>query len=140
MSSKHTALRQSDQQVQQPFAVDHAVAAGWTVSELQHKLDSLPTIEQAKGIVMGRFHVDADAAFQVLIRWSQTNNVKVRVICEALTTAVADAQALDALVGSLQHQTYSPSTGGVEVLADGATPDRAGLGSGTPPPSRGHSS
>ncbi|GGB35390.1 hypothetical protein GCM10011492_27610 [Flexivirga endophytica] len=47
---------------------------------------SLPVIEQAKGVVMRQFRVDAETAFAVLDRVSQDTNIKVRevaaLVCE----------------------------------------------------------
>ncbi len=37
-------------------------------------------IEQAKGILMGRFSMDSDSAFEILVKWSQREQRKVRDI------------------------------------------------------------
>lgn len=47
---------------------------------LEQALDSRATIEQAKGILMGRHGVDPDAAFDLLRRRSQHENRKLRDI------------------------------------------------------------
>ena len=91
-----------------------SVGSGWTRPEdpeqaeqvllqLQQKIQSLPTIEQAKGILMARFGVDADVAFALLVRWSQASNVKLRVICTSLVEAPGRAGALDSLIDALQQ-------------------------------------
>ena len=51
-------------------------------------------IGQAKGILMERHHITADAAFAVLVRASQNSNRKLRDICEelALTGDTSDGQ------------------------------------------------
>jgi hypothetical protein len=49
---------------------------------LQTALDSRAVIDQAKGILMERFKVTADQAFQVLTRVSMENNIKVRDVAE----------------------------------------------------------
>ncbi len=48
------------------------------------------TIEQAKGVLMQLLSVDADQAFAILSRYSQTHNVKLRVLAERLTSAAAE--------------------------------------------------
>ena len=44
---------------------------------LRRKLQTLPVIEQAKGILMGRYGIPADDAFEMLRRWSQHTNTKL---------------------------------------------------------------
>lgn len=57
--------------------------------DLRRKLATLPTIEQAKGMLMGQLGCDADTAYAVLRRWSQHRNVKLRVLCSNLVAAAA---------------------------------------------------
>lgn len=45
------------------------------------------TIEQAKGILMATYAIDADAAFAFLRRWSQDHNVRVADVAEAIVEA-----------------------------------------------------
>lgn len=59
-------------------------------ADLQALLSTLPVIEQAKGLVMGYYGVDADTAFEMLRQWSQNRNVKLRLLSSALTAAAAD--------------------------------------------------
>jgi hypothetical protein len=73
--------------------------------ELQQKLESMPVIEQAKGILMARFSLDAQRAFSLLVRWSQVNNVKLRTVCDSLVAAADDAAVLDGTIQSLQQRT-----------------------------------
>jgi hypothetical protein len=73
--------------------------------ELQQKLESLPAIEQAKGILMARFSLDAQRAFSLLVRWSQVNNLKLRAVSDSLVGAADDAAALDRTIQSLQQRT-----------------------------------
>jgi hypothetical protein len=75
------------------------------LAELQQKLESLPTIEQAKGILMARFSLDAERAFSLLVRWSQVNNLKLRSISDALVDAADDAATLDRTIDRLQQRT-----------------------------------
>ena len=54
-----------------------ALAAWDTAEELERGLASRTLIGQAQGILMERFSLDADRAFQVLRRYSQDGNVKL---------------------------------------------------------------
>jgi GAF domain-containing protein len=53
-------------------------------AQLQDALQSRAIIDQAKGIVMAQQHCDAEEAFRRLARLSQQQNVKLRVLAEAL--------------------------------------------------------
>ncbi|HEU5033886.1 MAG TPA: GAF and ANTAR domain-containing protein [Mycobacteriales bacterium] len=56
--------------------------------QLADAMQSRATIEQAKGIVMASHHCDADQAFDLLVKLSQTGHRKLREVAEAI---VADA-------------------------------------------------
>ena len=58
-----------------------------THAELRELLRSLPVIEQAKGMLMGYYGVDADTAFRLLRRWSSVRNIKVRTLSAAIVEA-----------------------------------------------------
>jgi GAF domain-containing protein len=63
----------------------HAAAPLISVRErenLKLAVDGRTVIGQAQGIIMQRFDVDADTAFAVLRRYSQTENVKLRAVAE----------------------------------------------------------
>jgi AmiR/NasT family two-component response regulator len=49
-------------------------------------MKSRAVIEQAKGVLIERYRLTEDQAFAVLIRSSQTNNVKVRDIADHLVS------------------------------------------------------
>jgi two-component system, response regulator / RNA-binding antiterminator len=53
-------------------------------ARLQARLESLPVIEQAKGIVMAEHQCGADEAFDLLRRASQRANIKLRVLAERI--------------------------------------------------------
>jgi PAS domain-containing protein len=57
--------------------------------QLRDALTSRATIDQAKGILMARLGVDADAAFAVLTRRSQHANVKLREVARQLIEEAA---------------------------------------------------
>uniref|UniRef100_UPI00293EAE40 ANTAR domain-containing protein n=1 Tax=Clavibacter sp. MX14-G9D TaxID=3064656 RepID=UPI00293EAE40 len=54
-----------------------ALAAWDAAEELERGLASRTLIGQAQGILMERFSLDAERAFQVLRRYSQDGNVKL---------------------------------------------------------------
>ena len=56
---------------------------------LQIAMESRAIIEQAKGMIMARSRCSADEAFDMLVKASQRENVKLRVLAERL---VASAQ------------------------------------------------
>lgn len=55
------------------------------VTGLRRALQTQGVIEQAKGMLMMRFGLDADAAFDLLVRLSQDHNRKVAAISAAIT-------------------------------------------------------
>ena len=63
-------------------------SAYWEAYELSEQLNEAmrtrSTIEQAKGVLMAQSGVDADAAFELLRKASQRENVKVREIAERI--------------------------------------------------------
>ena len=63
-----------------------------TATNLQRAVDSRDLIGQAKGILMERFKVDDDAAFQMLVRSSQETNMKLTAVAQWLATSVATGQ------------------------------------------------
>lgn len=67
-------------------------AAAERVDGLEHALTSRATIDQAKGVIMAVFGLNADAAFEVLVRVSQHANVKLATVAEQF---LSDAQQCD---------------------------------------------
>jgi len=64
------------------FASHAALALGYAQAsdDFQTALTSRKTIGQAVGIVMERYQINEDRAFQFLVRASQTSNVKLREV------------------------------------------------------------
>ena len=58
-------------------------------ARLQARLDSLPVIEQAKGILMAQYRCRPEEAFDLLRRASQRANVKVSVLAAQIVEQVA---------------------------------------------------
>ena len=73
------SLDAADRAVAEEVAVHaHIALAAWdTADDLALGLASRSVIGQAQGILMERFSLDADRAFQVLRRYSQDGNVKL---------------------------------------------------------------
>jgi ANTAR domain/GAF domain len=71
------------------FAILAAAAMGHAreLDGLNHALDTRTSIGKAIGIIMERYELDEDRAFQFLVRTSQTGNVKLRVIADEIVTA-----------------------------------------------------
>lgn len=70
--------------------------------ELHHlrvRLQSLPVIEQAKGLLIGLYGIDPDTAFELLRHWSSHTNTKLRLISERLVAAASHPHA-----GETPHQ------------------------------------
>lgn len=57
------------------------------VAQLRDALVSRATIDQAKGMLMSRYAVDATTAFQILKRWSSVSNIQVREVAETVLEA-----------------------------------------------------
>lgn len=77
-----------DQAVAQVLA-SHAAAAlvnSRQVENLWNAIDARKRIGQAQGILMERYGLNEDQAFQVLMRYSQDNNIKLRAVAEELIT------------------------------------------------------
>ena len=58
-------------------------------------LDTRKLIGQAQGILMERLSIDADRAFEYLVRESQDRNVRLRVIAEWIVTNRDDKSLSD---------------------------------------------
>ena len=77
---------------------------------LRRRLDTLPIIEQSKGILIGYYGIDADTAFSLLRRWSSHHNIKLRDISQLLVDAATvppspgqqPRQSLEELIRGLQ--------------------------------------
>jgi GAF domain-containing protein len=85
-SIKPDAFDVDDQGVAHILARHAAVALGNArkIENLWLAVDARKRIGQAQGILMERFDLTADQAFAVLLRYSQDNNVKLRVVADRL--------------------------------------------------------
>jgi hypothetical protein len=64
-----------------------------TAAQLQRAVDSRDLIGQAKGILMERFSLDDEGAFEMLVKSSQDTNLKVTEVARWLTNEVGDRPA-----------------------------------------------
>ena len=61
-------------------------------ARLQARLETMPIIEQAKGILMAQHRCGPDEAFDLLRRASQSANVRINVLAERLVEQVASPE------------------------------------------------
>jgi hypothetical protein len=54
------------------------------VAQLRDAIESRAPIEQARGMLMMRYGLPADKALHLLLRWSRTQGVELRVLAVAL--------------------------------------------------------
>ncbi len=87
-SSNSDAFDQEDEDIARLLGTHAAVAlaAALKIEQIEHKADSRDLIGQAKGILMERHDVDADAAFQVLAKASQEANLKLVELARQVAT------------------------------------------------------
>jgi hypothetical protein len=76
-------------------------------ARLQARLETMPVIEQAKGILMAQHRCGPDEAFDLLRRASQRANVKISVLAARLVEQVASPEP---------QTTGEPSTARVRGL------------------------
>jgi anti-sigma B factor antagonist len=102
-------------------------------ARLKAQLDTMPVIEQAKGIVMAQHGCGPAEAFDMLRRASQQANVKVAVLAALLVKHTSDTAAADAAEGepgSLARppvrQTQMAADGPAALLRRAHGPDVAG--------------
>jgi len=84
------------------------------------------TIEQAKGVLMLSYGLDADAAFAMLRWWSRNHNLKVRTLAERLVESASGGSAthphlrslLDGLIADLTQPLEAQGSGSDPVAGD----------------------
>lgn len=79
------------------FATHAAIILGHAQAEdqLNHALQSRKVIGQAVGILMERYRIDADRAFQYLVRSSSTSNTKLREVADEVVTSSVERYRAD---------------------------------------------
>jgi len=58
-------------------------------ARLQARMDTMPVIEQAKGILMAQYRCRPEEAFEILRRASQSANVKISVLAARIVDQVS---------------------------------------------------
>jgi transcriptional regulator with GAF, ATPase, and Fis domain len=71
-------------------AVRRYADASALAEQMRTALGSRGVIEQAKGVLVGALSCDADMAFEVLSRWSQAANVKLRELAATVVQRAVD--------------------------------------------------
>ena len=75
-------------------------------ARLQAQLETMPVIEQAKGILMAQYRCRPEEAFDLLRRASQRANVKVHVLAAQMVEQIASPEPRSA------ETTPHPTSGG----------------------------
>lgn len=75
--------------------LDHHQTAVLLAQGLDQAMRSRAVIEQAKGVLMAHEHCSAEEAFDLLVRKSQLDNVKLRDVAVALVERVTRREGLD---------------------------------------------
>jgi AmiR/NasT family two-component response regulator len=78
-------------------------------ARLQARLESLPVIEQAKGVLMAQAGCRPDEAFDILRRASQRMNVKVRDLAADIVRRASQG-GLNSSARNPRHQNLAPET------------------------------
>jgi GAF domain-containing protein len=83
-SFREAAFNEESRRVGELFAAHAAVAlaAAQQSQQLHHALDTRDTIGMAKGVLIERFKVSPEAAFQMLVRASQEHNIKLNQVAD----------------------------------------------------------
>lgn len=68
-------------------------------ARMQARLDTMPVIEQAKGILMAQNGCDADAAFGMLRKASQRSNIRVSELAADIVRQTVTGHARGAITG-----------------------------------------
>jgi hypothetical protein len=71
----------------------HEILHNSVLARLQARLESMPVIEQAKGILMAQQRCGPDDAFDLLRRLSQRRNVKISVLAAQIVEQVSSPGA-----------------------------------------------
>jgi len=89
------AFDESSTQVAQLFGLHVGVVLGYAlaVENLERALESRGDISAAVGVIMGRFDISRDRAFDVLVRLSNDRNLKLRLIAQGILDGTFDPAA-----------------------------------------------
>lgn len=84
------------------------------IDGLRRRLLTQPAIEQAKGVLVASYGIDADTAFSVLVRLSQNTNTKLHVLAADLVAVASHSSGqpnaeLTRLIDQLPNSGLNPS-------------------------------
>ena len=85
-----------------------AISSPRELDDLRLGLDTMPVIEQAKGILVGHYRIDPDAAFAVLRRWSMNGNIKVATLASSLVEMASTGSVARSPAAMLGISSGSP--------------------------------
>ena len=89
LMQRTAALLRAAEQLQRPMTRNELLQRS-DYARLQARLETMPVIEQAKGILMAQSGCGPEAAFGLLRRASQRSNVPVRVLAARIVAETAD--------------------------------------------------
>lgn len=92
-STDHDEVTPDTVSIARLLAIHAGIVLGHVRQEhqLNQALETRKTIGQAIGIVMERYRIDQDRAFQFLVRASSNSNIKLRDIAEEVVTSSTEA-------------------------------------------------
>ena len=87
-STEHDEVEEASAETARLFATHAAIILGHAQQEdqLNQALQSRKVIGQAIGILMERYRIDADRAFQFLMRASSSSNIKLRDVADEIVS------------------------------------------------------
>jgi hypothetical protein len=80
------------------------------LEELRHlrrRLETLPVIEQSKGILVRHYGIDPEAAFELLRRWACDNNRKLHEISQQIVAAAPSSNDPQPTLNRFLHDLRS---------------------------------
>jgi hypothetical protein len=87
----------------------HEILHHSVLARLQARLESMPVIEQAKGILMAQQRCGPDEAFDLLRRLSQQRNIKISVLATQIVEQVASPGAERSAVPAAPPRRSKPA-------------------------------
>jgi len=84
------ANRQAARAARAPIIARAELIRASQTARLMARLQTMPVIEQAKGIIMGQSGCTAETAFDMLRQASQRSNVPIREIAASIVTKAAE--------------------------------------------------
>jgi anti-anti-sigma factor len=107
-------------------------------AQLHRALQTRPTIDMARGVLMASFRLDAQQAWNVLVAVSQHSNTKLHVIAEELLRTVEGGALPEPLAGHLTAAVRASRTPAAEAPGRGHRPSGNGRGPGVHRDPRGY--